>query len=35
VHPPPDADVVIALEAPPAPTHVIPLGSGVSGSGGR
>ena len=30
-----EAEVVIAVEAPPAPTHVIRLGSGVPGDGGR
>lgn len=35
VHPPLEADVVVALEAPPAPTQVIRLDDGVSRSGGR
>lgn len=35
VHPPLEADVVVSLEAPPAPTQVIPLGTAVKGSGGR
>ena len=35
VHPPLEADVVVSLEAPPAATQVIPLGNGVSGTGGR
>jgi hypothetical protein len=35
VHPPLEADVIVAAEAPPAPTQVIPLGRGVPGDGGR
>ena len=35
VLPPLEADVIVALEAPPAPTQVIHLGSGVPGDGGR
>ena len=35
VLPPLEADVVVAVEAPPAPTQVIRLGSGVPGDGGR
>ena len=35
VRPPLEADVVIAVEAPPAPTQVIHLGSGVPSSGVR
>jgi hypothetical protein len=39
VHPPLEADVVVALEAPPAPTQIIRLegsgGNGASTSGGR
>jgi hypothetical protein len=33
--PPLEPDVIVALEAPPAPTQVIRLGSGVPGDGGR
>jgi hypothetical protein len=35
VLPPLEADVIVALEAPPAPTQVIRLGPGVPGDGGR
>jgi hypothetical protein len=35
VLPPLEADVIVALEAPPPPTQVIRLGSGVPGNGGR
>jgi hypothetical protein len=35
VLPPLEADVVVAVEAPPPPTQVIRLGSGVSSEGGR
>jgi hypothetical protein len=35
VHPPLEADVVVALEVPPAPTHIIPLGNLASGDKGR
>jgi hypothetical protein len=35
VLPPLEADVIVAVEAPPAPTQVIRLGSGVPGDGGR
>lgn len=30
-----EADVIVAMEAPPEPTQVIRLGSGVPGDGGR
>jgi hypothetical protein len=35
VLPPLAADVVVAVEAPPAPTQVIRLGTGMPGDGGR
>ena len=35
VHLPLEADVIVAVEAPPAPTQVIRLGHGVPGDGGR
>lgn len=35
VLPPLEADIIVAVEAPPAPTQVIHLGSGVPGDGGR
>jgi hypothetical protein len=35
VRPPLDADVVVSLEVPPAPTHVIRLDSPVGGDRGR
>jgi hypothetical protein len=35
VRPPLEADVIVAVEAPPAPTQVIRLGHGVPGDGGR
>jgi hypothetical protein len=35
VRPPLEADVIVAVEAPPAPTQVIPLGQSVADRGGR
>lgn len=34
-HPPLEAEVIVSMDAPPAPTHVIHLGGGAPGGGGR